>query len=250
MKQRIVAKRESEVPSMKRIGVIGGFGQWATLDILNRMFRFSVTQVPQYGNRGYPPLDIRMVVGSPIKMNPDGTFPKKQEPTRELLEAAKFVGQKADFVILCANTPHLFASDVEAAAEKPLLSIVDVTIKEIMRRKCKKVGILGITVTTTEGLYQKPLSKLGVECVALPKELSDRFDNEVIWPIQEGALASEVSHMNNEVLSYMREQDVDGIVLGCTEVPIAFGRDAEVDDIINPSQLLAEAAVRKALGNV
>lgn len=246
---REVVGHELEVPSMKRIGVIGGFGQWSTLDTLQRILKVSSLTVPQYGNRGYPPLDVRMVNRAPMKLNEDGSFPETLEPSPELLEAARFVGQHSDFLILPANTPHLFTREIEEAAGKSLLSIVDVTIEEVVRRKCKRVGVIAIGLTLDKRLYQKPLEEKGVGSVVLPKELSEILDNEGIYPIEEGANANDVGPVAHEVVEYLRKQKVDAIILGCTEVPILLGKAAEEPDIINPSQLLAEAAVKMSLGD-
>ena len=100
MSERIQVQHESKVPVMRRIGIIGGFGQWATQDIVNRILKASVVRVPQYGNRGYPPMDIRIVNQAPMKLNPDGSFPDELEPDPSLLEAARFVGTHSDFLIL------------------------------------------------------------------------------------------------------------------------------------------------------
>jgi aspartate racemase len=246
MKRKVV-DNESKVPLMKRIGVIGGFGQMATLDVLERMFKYSALHVPQYGNRGYPSIDLRMVNRAPMKLNKDGSFPKISKPSPELFEAAKFVGKNADFIILPCNTVHLFAEEIEKTAGKPLLSIVDITVDEVIRRHCKRVGIMAIGLTLGKRLYQDPLAEKGIESVVLPKELSERLDNEGVYQIQEGATLAEINNVAHEAIEYLRKQKVDGIILGCTEIPILLGDVANDSDIINPSQLLAEAAVEKAL---
>lgn len=245
---RTVVSHESGVPKMKRIGIIGGLGQWATLDIIERILKISADRIPQYGNRGYPPIDIRMMNRAPMLLNDDGTFPDVVAPSPELLEATRFVGKNADFIILLAHTPHLFAKQIEEIAKKPLLSIIDVTINEVTRKGSKRVGIIAIGLTLDKRVYQNPLEERRIETVVLPKELSDRLDENEVWAIQEGANAEEVRDVGLSAVTYLREQNVDGIILACTELPILLGQTANDPDIINPSQLLAEAAVTKALG--
>ena len=245
--ERRVVEHESEVPELKRIGVIGGFGQWATLDVIDRILKVSVTHVPQYGNRGYPPMDIRMCNHAPMLLNEDGSFPEVLEPSTELLDAARFVGTNSDFVILLSNTPHLFTKQVEEAARKPLLSIVDITVDEAVRRNCRRVGVIAIGPTLDKRLYQDPLESKGIESVALPKNLSERLDEEGIYPLQEGAKPQTVGRVAYDAVGYFSRQKVDGIILGCTEIPILLGGYGESSFILNPSQLLAEAAVERAL---
>lgn len=245
--ERLVVNHESKVPPMRRIGVIGGFSQWATMDILERIFQYAAAHVPQYGNRGYPPIDQRWVNRAPMKLNPDGGMPEELEPSDELLEAARFVGQSSDFIIVPSNTPHFFKAEIEEAAGKPMLSMVDEAVNESIRKGHKRVGVMAIGPTLDRRLYQSPLEENNIEAVVLPDDLSTRLDDEGVYPIQEGARLDSIKEVAFDALNYMRNQGVDGIILGCSEIPILLGKTSEDPDVINPSQLLAEAAVKKAL---
>ncbi|HSX18029.1 MAG TPA: aspartate/glutamate racemase family protein [Candidatus Saccharimonadales bacterium] len=238
---------ESKVPPMKRIGVVGGFSQWATHDVIGRILKYSASRIPQYGNRGYPPMDQRWVNRAPMKLNTDGSMPAKLEPSDELLAAAKFVGNDSDFLIIPSNTPHFFKKEIEEAAGKSLLSIVDLAIEEVARRQSAKVGIMAIGPTLNRRLYQNPLEEKGFTTVVLSQELSEKLDEEGVYAIQEGVPAGKVGKVAFEALSYLRKQGSDSVILGCSEIPILLGADSEAPYIINPSQLLAEAAVEKAL---
>jgi aspartate racemase len=249
MEKRISAKNELEVPAMKKIGIIGGMGQWATIDIVNRILKASVDYpVPQYGNRGYPRMDILMINKRPMNLNPDGTYPDELTPSPTLLEAAEHVGKDADFIILGSNTSHIFVKEITAAAVgKPILSLVDLAIQEAVKRQCKRVGIMAIGVTIKEKLFQKPLAEQGIESVLLPEELGERLEKESIYPLQEGTGAKNLSKAALDALNYLRNKKVDATILGCTEIPVVLGEHADDKDIINPSQLVAEAAIKKAL---
>ena len=119
MSSRIVVGHESKVPSFQKIGAIGGMGQWATLDILQRIFRASVHYpVPQYGNRGYPPLTIEMLNRAPMQLNADGSYPHVLVPSEDLLEAARRLGKESGFLIVTSNTAHIFQKEIEQAAGK------------------------------------------------------------------------------------------------------------------------------------
>lgn len=244
---RVVAKHESEVPKMGKIGVIGGFGQWATLDIIERICRVSAERVSQYGNRGYPLMNIRLANKAPMVLNPDGSYPEKLEPSPEFLEAAKYVSKDSDFLIIPSNTPHLFVKDVEKVTNKKVLSIVDVTVAEAIKRGYKKVGVLAIGLTLEKRLYQNPLEANGISAVVITKEMSDKLDDEGVYPLQEGMLLKDIKPVAKEIVSYLRTQRVDGVILGCTEIPILLGEAANDPDILNPNQLLAEAVVEKCL---
>ncbi|OGH06131.1 MAG: hypothetical protein A2W22_04480 [Candidatus Levybacteria bacterium RBG_16_35_11] len=250
MTERIVAKHESEVPPMRSVGFIGGMSLIATIDILKRIKDASVAYlVPQYGNRGYPPIILYSINKAPMVLNPDGSYPEKLEPSSTLLEAARFVGEKSEFIILGSHTAHLFKKQIEKAAGKPLLSLVDLTIEEVKKRKCKKVGLIAIGVTIRDRLYQGPLKEIGVESIILPEELARKLDNEGVYLIQEGGDPKNGSQIAYDALDYFNKQGVDGVILGCTEIPILLGERASEANIINPSQLLAEAVIKKAMDN-
>jgi aspartate racemase len=246
--QRIIAKHESEVPQMKTVGVIGGMGQWATLDIINRIFKASVDHpVPQYGNRGYPELVMQCVNKAPMVLNPDGSYPKKLQPSNSLLEAAEFIGKSSDFIVMTSNTAHIFAQQIQEYAGKELISLVDLAVAEAKKRKYARVGVLAIGVTLREKLFQNALAIEGIVFVTLPAQLEKDLEDKAIYPLQEGAKHQDIGNEAAQAVEYLRNNKVDGIILGCTELPILLGDAANDPDIINPSQLLADEVIRKSL---
>lgn len=247
--KRIVVSSEKEVPSLKRVGMIGGMGHQATVDILFRIHRVAAARIPQYANRGQPPIDLRAINQAPMWLNEDGSLPIVIVPTRAFLDAARYVAKDSDFIVMASNTPHLFAAEVERAAGRPLLSIVDLAMEEVISREVRRVGVLAAGVTLQRRLYQDSLEALGVEAVTISANLSEKLDNEAIYPVQEGADPYEVGAAANNALIYLRDQGVDAIILGCTELPLLLGHQADDPDVINPSQLLAEAIVEVSLGN-
>lgn len=247
MNKRIVVDHESKVPPFKKIGVLGGMGQWATLDILQRIFRASVEYpVPQYGNRGYPSLNVQMLNRAPMQLNADGSYPDVLAPSEELIDAARKVGEDSDFLIVTSHTAHVFQKEIEQAAGKPVLSMIDVSAEEAKRRGCKRVGVMAIGLTLGKGQFQKALADRGIESMSLPQELGKQLEDEGIYQVQEGGV-DDYAKVGVACLEYFRGQGVDGIILGCTEIPILLGNDSQTADIINPSQLIAEAAIKKSL---
>lgn len=242
------ARHESEVPKMRRIGIIGGLSQWATMDFLHRLFQVPIAlEIPQYGNRGYPPVDIRFMNKAPMLLNPDGSYPDVLQPSAELLEAAQFVGKNADLIVVTSNTAHLFSKEIEEASGKLLLSFVDSAVAEVKKRGYKRVGLLAIGVTLKEGLFQQAFQKHNISTIILPPEFEKKLEDEAIYPVQEGEDPQLFGGVVRDAVQFFRDQKTDGIVLGCTELPILLKDDFSEGDIINPSQLVAEAAVKWAL---
>lgn len=235
-----------EIPHMKTIGVIGGLGPQATMDIVARLHKVSQNLVPQFVNRGYPPFLVGYFRDAPMVLNEDGSVPDELTPDPQLLELAKTLGLHTDFLIIASNTPHLFVKEIEEAAGRKVVSIVDAVLEEVQRRKCSKVGVLAIGETLQHRLYQERLDQIGVAWETIPDSLSSRLD-ESSYAVMRGTDPAEVGETVREAIAYVRERDVDGIILGCTELPLILGEGTEQPDIINPSQLLAEAAIRYSI---
>jgi aspartate/glutamate racemase len=105
---------------------------------------------------------------------------------------------------------------------------------------------LAIGVTLNKRLYQDPLEKLGIEWESIQEELAVDLD-KAIFGVMEGKDPQEISSPAIKAIDYLRGKNVESIILGCTELPILLGKQVNSPDLINPSKLLAEAAVRFAI---
>lgn len=231
---------------MKTIGVIGGMGPQATVDFEQKIHEVSNKLIPQKINQGYPPMVIFYHRSDPRITTDSKLHTEKLEPNPQLLEVAKKLGTHADFIVIPSNTPHFFKKQIEEASGIPLLSIVDVTLDEIISKKLKSVGVLAIGDTLNHGLYQKPLVENGITPIVTPKELIKKLDDSV-WQVMEGASPEKVQAPVHDAISYFEEKNVDAIILGCSEIAIMITDILPKKNLINPVQILAERAVRYAL---
>ena len=231
---------------MKTIGIIGGMGPQATIDFEQKIHDVANKLIPPHINQGYPPMVVYYYRNDPRVLT-DGTHPAKPlEPSKGLLEVAKKLGLQADFLVIPSNTPHFFQNQIEDASGLPLLSIVEVTIEEVVSRKLTSVGVLAIGDTLHDALYQKQLEALDVACVVITDELTERLDKSV-WAVMEGEDPLSVSKPAHQAISYLQSRDVDAIILGCSEIALMIMDDLPQTNLINPTQLLAEKAVEYAI---
>jgi len=229
--------------AMKTIGVIGGMGPQATLDLEMRIHKVAQQVLPPIQNRGYPPMIVEYYRHPPILMNENGqpVFPLQIDP--RLLVVAKNLGKMADFLVLPTNGVHRFQNEIENASGRRLLSIIDVTMEEVKKRKWKKVGVLGLM---TLEIFTRRLTEMGIAFETVSDESQKKMD-KTIFRVMEGRDDENDRLMMLEAVSEVRNKKVDGIIPGCTEIPLLLGKDMEAVDLINPAQLLAEAAVQYAL---
>jgi aspartate racemase len=179
----------------------------------------------------------------PFIVDDDGTPRLPLRPDPRLLEAAKWLGGLADFLVIPSNGPYLVQVEIEQAARGKVLSMIEATLDEVRRRRWTRVGVLGLGDPT---IYTRPLEYRGIACEPAEAE-SRRALDRAIFQVMEGRDDAESTAAARGAVAQLRTRGVEGVILGCTEIPLLLGESAEAADMINPAQLLAEAAVRAAI---
>lgn len=227
---------------MKTIGVLGGISAQATMDFERRIHEVSQRIILQQGNSGYPPMLVYYHRRPPV-LTKDGIAPVLPlQPDPDLLEAACWLGSKADFLVITANGAHVLQKELEEVAGLKVLSMVDETLNEVKKRDWKKIGVLGFPDLNVP-IYTKPLKHLALSYEVVNAELQAGLVADII-ALMEGRSTNNAAE---SAVAYLQQKDVDGIILGCTEIPLLLGEKANASDLINPITLLAEATVKFAV---
>jgi Asp/Glu/Hydantoin racemase len=119
---------------MKRIGVLGGISAQATMDFEMRVHRASQRLIPQHCNEGYPPMVVWYHRRPPVRVHDDGRPYEPREVDPELVEAARWLGKVADFIVIPCNAAHVGAAVIRDAAGCPVLSMIDLVIDDVERQ--------------------------------------------------------------------------------------------------------------------
>ena len=229
---------------MKVIGILGGMGPQATIDLYQKILDSTAASRDQehiptliWSNPGIPDRNMAILQGGP-------------DPSPALSAGARILEQGgADFIVVPCNTAHLFAEAIVAAVKIPLVNMVEETAMEAARLLPggSRVSILATTATVSTGLYQKALEKHGLSFM-----LPGAEDQETIMATifdAEGIKAGFVDDNNrNRALSVLRRQEESGaaaFIAGCTELPLVL-RQEDAEYLLDPTLLLARAAVRLA----
>ncbi|PYI52977.1 aspartate/glutamate racemase family protein [Paenibacillus flagellatus] len=164
--------------------------------------------------------------------------------------ARKLEAAGAEAVVICTNTMHKLADAVERAAGIPLLHIVDVTAEKIKERSLKTVGLLGTRFTMEQPFYRERLQRHGIRAV-VPNEADRTTVHDVIYnELCQGVLRPESKAAYLDVIERLRAEGAEGIILGCTEIPLLLN-EADTDlPLFDTTFLHAEAAIRFALETV
>lgn len=154
----------------------------------------------------------------------------------------------AELMMICTNTMHLMADDVQAAIDIPLMHIADAAADEIKRQNLHKVGLLGTRFTMTQDFYKGRLAqKYGIEVVTPDEDDMNTVHSTIYNELCLGELKPESKARFIEIIKKLAASGAEGVVLGCTEIPLLIKPgDADIP-VFNTTELHAAAAVRAAL---
>jgi len=155
----------------------------------------------------------------------------------------------ADFVVICTNTMHKMADEVQAAINIPLLHIVDATAQAVKSKGIEKVGLLGTRFTMEGDFYGGRLKAHDLDVV-----IPDLPDREIVHRIiyQELVLGKIQTSSRDEfqrIIQTLQQNGTEGIVLGCTEIGLLSKQEDNILPVFDTTVLHALAAVDVALGN-
>lgn len=154
----------------------------------------------------------------------------------------------ADFVVICTNTMHRMAADVEAAIGIPLLHIVDPTAAAIRRAGLARIGLLGTAFTMEQDFYKGRLAeRFGIE-VLVPEVEDRRVVHDIIYKELVAGIVSDASRgLYRDVIARLAERGAEAIVLGCTEIMLLISQADSPVPVFDTTELHALAAVERAL---
>ncbi len=171
------------------------------------------------------------------------------ELTRSMADAARRLERAgADFVIICTNTMHKMADDVQKTVSVPLLHIVDVTADAIKASGQTRVGLLGTRFTMEQDFYKGRLKdKHGLE-VLIPEAEERRLVHEILYSeLCMGEIKERSKEKFKDVIHNLVDRGAQGVILGCTEIPLIVSQDDYAIPLYDTTMLHARAAVDFAL---
>ena len=126
----------------------------------------------------------------------------------------------ADFIVLCTNTMHKVAADIEAAVRIPLFHIADPTAREIKRAGLRKVGLLGTRFTMEQTFYTDRLREHGLEVVVPAPADRDIVHRIIYEELCLGRINDASRDEYRRIMADLAAQGAQAIILGCTEISL------------------------------
>lgn len=163
-------------------------------------------------------------------------------------EAQKLQRAGADFIMICTNTMHISADEVENALNVPLLRITDSAAEAALSAGVKKAGLLGTAFTMERDFYKGRMERLGLEII-VPDAADRKFVHDVIYnELCLGDFRDSSRNRFVEIIEKLGANGAQGVILGCTEIPLLVEQKDSPLRLFDTTRLHAEAAVKMMLG--
>ena len=226
----------------KIIGILGGMGPEATIDLFYKIIKSTPAGKDQE--------HLRIIIDNNPKI-PDRTaaiLGKGEDPLPALQETARNLEKAgADFIIIPCNTAHYFLPSIQESVKIPILNMIEETAKETQQiiPQIKKVGLLASIGTYKTEIYHKHFKKFNIEVIS-PEEKDKEGVMKIIYAVKAGNLSNDVKGNIFKIAQKLINKGAEAIIAGCTEIPLILKEGDVSVPLIDPTQVLAKVAVRKA----
>lgn len=169
--------------------------------------------------------------------------------TARMVEAARGLARAgAEAIVICTNTMHRMAAEVEAAVEIPLIHIADTTAAAIQASPARHPLLLATGYTMAQDFYKGRLRERHGIDVAVPDEAGRDLVHRVIYEeLCQGVVRPESKAAYLDLIEAQRRAGIDGVILGCTEVCMLIGPDDVDLPVFDTTRIHAERALDFAL---
>jgi len=229
----------------KIVGVIGGMGPEATVDLMRRVI---------YATPAKDEIDhIRMVIDSNpkipsrIKAIIEGTG---ESPAPYMVEIARNLSAYgAEFLAIPCNTAHCYYDEVRSAVDIPILNMVELTVESVIKQNpgIRTVGLLASTAVLKTALYMGRFKEKGVDTIYPSAGLQDQIMAS-IGEIKTGRYGREVEEALRSAADELIGKKAEVLIVACTELSIISHAIDTGVKLYDASQVLAEGIVRMARG--
>jgi aspartate racemase len=224
----------------KRIGILGGISAESTAEYYRRIIK---SYVQQEGDYHYPEiviysLDFQRFTDLENSGERSGYIAEIMRGIRAL------EGAGAEFILMAANSPHAVHGEVAARSEVPVLSIVEVAAEEARRQELRRLLLLGIKFTMQSTFYQEACAKRGIEVLTPSAGEQDEIERIIFDELTRGVFTEE---SRERLLQIIGRYTVDGVILGCTELPLLVQKQDTAVVLLDTLGLHVRAALEYAL---
>ncbi len=222
---------------MKTLGIIGGMGPMATVDLMRKIILSTDAKTDQE--------HIHILVDNNPQI-PDRTAAiegRGESPVEKMLQSAKLLeAQGADVLVIACNTAHYFLDEFKDKVNVPIINMIDEAVKHCLELGYSEVGLLCTIGTRNTGIYQKACDKFNLKLVVPDDEEIKALQDMIYLGVKANNFNYDTSNVK-QVISTMRNRGAQAFILGCTETPIAVQMYHLEGNFIDSSLVLAHKAI-------
>lgn len=228
----------------KAIGVIGGMGPLATVDIFRKIVLHTKAETDQE--------HLRVLIDNNTAI-PDRTEALLHgggDPAPEMARSARLLEQMgAGLLVIPCNTAHNFYGAVQGAVGIPVLHMLKLTARDLSRAGVRRAGLLATDGTVQTGAYQEAFAGTGIDLLTPDSSGQQSIMDMVYRGVKAGNLHFDISGARR-AMEDLLDRGAETLILGCTELPLAFALYHMVYPAVDPTLVLALEAIRQAGGEV
>lgn len=223
----------------KAIAILGGMGPEASVYMYRRLIELSVEKFGVKHNDEFPEIILQSI---PVPDFISST--KEKQKALKMLQDRVVQLNKLDISCLsiACNTAHLLLPDLQKVSKVPFISMIAAVVDAVQNDKRKKIGIIGTPMTTKTKLYQSVLEKYGIKTI-VPTDAQLKTQETIIRNVISGKLLNSDTKKLQNIADSLRKKGAEGIILGCTEIPLAFPKKYLLP-IYNSVDILSLALLR------
>lgn len=228
---------------MKTIGLLGGMS-WESTEIYYRCINEATRRA--LGGLHSAPIAMVSVDFQEIEQH---QHRDDWDAAAELLasKARQVEAAGADFLLICTNTMHRVAADIESAISIPLLHLADATATRILESGINTIGLLGTKFTMEQDFYRGRLEQRGLN-VLLPSEEDRDIIHRVIYnELCLGALRASSRAEFLRIIEQLKAAGAQGVIEGCTEIGLLVQQEHTSTPLFDTATIHAQEAVAEAL---
>ncbi|MCL2916500.1 aspartate/glutamate racemase family protein [Shewanella corallii] len=228
---------------MKTIGLLGGMS-WESTASYYAMINQGVKQ--ELGGLHSAKLVLNSVDFAEIeKLQHEGNWACTAKMLTKAAVGVQAAG--ADFLLICTNTMHKVAPQIESVINIPLLHIADATADKLLDSGIDCVGLLGTRFTMEQDFYVSRLEARGIK-VLVPDEAGRERVHQVIYQeLCQGQIWDDSRNDYLAIMDKLVDQGAQGVILGCTEIGLLVKQSDTQTPLFDTTAIHAEAAVKLAL---
>lgn len=224
----------------KTIGILGGMGPLATVDL----FRKITVHTDAKSDQEHP----RVVIDSntDIADRTEALLHGGADPTPEMIRSAQHLERiGADVLIMPCNTAHCFYDAVAASVSVPMLHMITLTCDALRARGVRRAGLLATDGTVQTGIYQRAFADSGIALLTPPSAAQAAVMDIIYDGVKSGDLAYDTAAFRRACEGLL-SRGAETLILGCTELPLAFELYHLDYPAVDPTLELALGALRFA----